>query len=123
MVYKGIKLIGTNPDARLKNTLKKSIKVLNDNKAILIFPEDSNEGYLDEMTHFFPGFVILSEYYYKMYNEDLPIFPIYYKRDKKKMVVGEAIYVQDLIKQGMDREEIAQYYRDAVNNLYYQYFL
>ena len=38
------------------------------------------------------------------------------------MVVGEAIYVQDLIKQGMDREEIAQYYRDAVNNLYYQYF-
>lgn len=122
MVYKGIKLIGTYPDARLKNTLKKSIKVLNDNKAILIFPEDSNEGYFDEMTHFFPGFVILSEYYYKMYNEDLPIFPIYYKRDKKKMVVGEAIYVQDLIKQGMDREEIAQYYRDAVNNLYYQYF-
>ena len=122
LIYKGIKLIGTYPDARLKSTLKKSVKVLNDNKAILIFPEDSNNGYFDEMTHFFTGFVILSEYYYKMHNEDLPIFPIYYKREQKKMVVGTPIYVQKLIQQGLDREEIAQYYRDAVNNLYYQYF-
>ena len=36
--------------------------------AILVFPEDSNKGYFDIMTSFFPGFVMLSEQYYKIHN-------------------------------------------------------
>lgn len=122
MVYKGIKLIGTYPDARLKNTLKNSVKVLEENKAILIFPENSNDGYHNKMNMFHPGFVVLSQYYYKLHNEDLPIYPIYYSRKQKKMVVGYPMYVQDYVKQGLSKEEISQKFCDAVNNLYYKHF-
>ena len=45
MIYKGMKFIETYPDQRVRITLRNSIKVLDDNKAILVFPENSNEGY------------------------------------------------------------------------------
>lgn len=121
-IYTGMKFIGTYPDARLRTTIKNSIKVLEDDKAILIFPEDSNKGYFDVMTSFFHGFVMLSEQYYKKHGEDLPIYPIYYKHDMKKMVIGKPTYMQELVSKGMSRQEIADYYRDEVNNLYYTYF-
>ena len=122
MIYRGMKIIGTYQDYRLRITIKNSIKVLEDDKAVIIFPEDSNNGYFDVMTSFLPGFVMLSEQYYKKNNEDLPIFPVYYHQATQEIVIGDAIYVQDLVKEGKDRKEIAQVYRDAVNNLYFKYF-
>ena len=41
---------------------------------------------------------------------------------KKKIVVGKPLYVQDFVKQGLNREEIAEQYRLAVNQLYYDHF-
>ena len=38
------------------------------------------------------------------------------------MVIGEPIYVQDLVKEGKNRKEIAEVYCQAVNALYYKYF-
>ena len=120
--YKGMKVIPSYPDARLRKTLNYSMQCLENDMAISLFPEDSNEGYFDEMKHFFSGFVILSQQYFKKTGEDLPIFPAYYGRKKKKIVVGEPLYVQDFVKQGLNREEIAEQYRLAVNQLYYDHF-
>ena len=74
------------------------------------------------MTHFFSGFVMLSEQYFKKTGVDLPIFPMYYGKKKKKIIVGKPLYVQDFVKQGLNRDEIAEQYRLAVNQLYYDYF-
>ena len=122
MLYKGMKLIGTYQDGRMRTSLKDSVKVLEDNKAIVIFPEDSSTGYFDVLTSFFPGFVMLSESYYKKHGVDLPIYPIYYNHKIRKMVVGYPYYVQDLRKKGMDRYEIAQFFCNEVNKLYYEFF-
>lgn len=122
MMYKGLKILGTYPDQRVRITIRNSIKVLEDDKAILIFPEDSNQGYFDVLTKFYSGFVILSEQYFKTHNEDLPIYPIYYSHILKRMVIGKPSYVQDLYKQGLNREEVAQYFCNEVNSLYYNYF-
>lgn len=122
MIYKGMKLIGSYPDVRLRTTIKNSVKVLDDNKAITIFPEDSNNGYHTIMTDFFPGFVMLSEQYYRLRNEDLPIYPVYYSHKMKKMVVGVPVYLQPLINKGMDRTQICEYFKELVNNLYYTFF-
>ena len=65
---------------------------------------------------------MLAQQYYKKTGEDLPIFPVYYGRKKKKIVVGKPLYVQDFVKQGLNREEIAEQYRLAVNQLYYDHF-
>lgn len=122
MIYKGMKIIGTYQDYRLKITMKNSIKVLEDDKAILIFPEDSNSGYFDVLTSFRPGFVMLSEQFFKANKEDLPIYPVYYYHLTQEIAIGDPMYVQDFIKQGKKRQEIAQIYCDAVNNLYFKYF-
>ena len=74
------------------------------------------------MKHFFSGFVMLAEQYYKKTGEDLPVFPIYYGRKKKKIVVEKPLYVQDFVKQGLKRDEIAEKFRLEVNQLYYDHF-
>ena len=120
--YRGIKVIPSFPDARLMKTLQYSMQCLDNNIAVSVYPEDSDEGYFDEMTHFFPGFVMLADVYFKRTGEDLPVFPAYYGRKKKKIVVGKPLYVQELKKQGLNREDIAEKFRLEVNKLYYEHF-
>ena len=120
--YKGIKVIPSYPDARFRKTLHYSMQCLENDIAVSVYPEDSDQGYFDEMTRFFPGFVMLSDMYFKKTGEDLPVFPAYYGRKKKKIVVGKPLYVQDLVKQGKSREEIAEVFRLEVNKLYSDHF-
>ncbi|MBQ8427301.1 MAG: hypothetical protein IJX16_06050 [Clostridia bacterium] len=120
--YRGMKILPSYPDARFRKTLQYSMECLDSGFAVSMYPEDSNEGYFDEMTHFFPGFVMLAQQYYKKTGEDLPVFPAYYGRKKKKIVVGKPLYVQDFVKQGLDREQIAEKFRLEVNKLYYDHF-
>ena len=120
--YKGIKVIPSYPDARFRKTLQYSMQCLDNDLAVSVYPEDSDQGYFDEMTHFFPGFVMLADMYFKRTGEDLPIFPAYYGRKKKKIVVGKPLYVQELAKQGKSRDEIAEVFRLEVNKLYQEHF-
>lgn len=120
--YRGMKILPSYPDTRFKRTLQYSIDMLDAGNAVSIYPEDSNSGYFDEMTHFFSGFVMLSQMYYKKTGEDLPVFPVYYGRKKKKIVVGKPLYVQEFAAQGLSREEIAEKFRLEVNQLYYDHF-
>lgn len=64
---------------------------------------------------------MLAEKYYKEYGVDLPIYPVYYSIKKRIMIIDKPMYVQDYVKQGMNRNEIAKIYCDAVNRLYYEY--
>ena len=121
-MYKGLKVLPSYPDARFRKTLHYSIQVLEAGNAISLYPEDSSDGYHDEMKHFFPGFVMLSQQYYKKTGEDLPIFPMYWGRKKNKIVVGKPMYVQDFVKEGLNRDEIAERFRLAVNDLYHRHF-
>ena len=122
-IYKGMKILPSYPDARLRKTIQHSMDVLDSGAAVSVYPEDSNQGYFDEMTHFFPGFVMLAEQYYKKTGEDLPIYPVYYGQKKKKIVVGNPLFVQDLKKEGLDRNQIAERFKDEVNELYRKYFV
>ena len=97
------------------------MEMLDKNIPVMVYPENSNDGYKTVLTEFFPGFVMLAEKYYRANGVDLPIYPTYYHLKKRKMIIGKPIYVQDLVKQGLTREQIAQHYCDAVNNLYFEY--
>jgi hypothetical protein len=120
--YKGIKVLPTYPDRRFLKTIRWSMQVLESGAAISLYPEDSDEGYFDVMTHFHPGFIMLSNTYYNKTGIDLPVFPMYYGRKKNKIVVGKPLYVQELTKQGLTRDEIAETFKDRVNNLFHKYF-
>ncbi len=123
MLYRGMKFLPTYPDARLSKTIKNSIKVLEDNASIMIFPENSNSGYFDELIEVFGGFVTLSEMYYKKTGIDLPIIPVYYHKKSKKIIIGKMSFIQELKKLGYDRNAICEYYKNQINSLYHKYIL
>ena len=115
--YKGIELLSTYRDSRLKQTISKSVERLDKNQSILIFPENSSEGYKDVLEEFYPGFVTLSKIYNHKRNEDLPVYPIYVYKEERVILVGKPQYVQPLVEKGMSKEEIATYFMGQVNQL------
>lgn len=122
-IYKGLKVIGTYTDMRLLSTVRNSIGVLDEGASVIIYPEDSSDGYFDEMRAAFPGFVILAETYYNKRGEDVPVIPAYISRKKKRLVVGEPKYVREMQKAGLSRQQIAEKMKDEINALYRNYIL
>lgn len=122
-IYKGMKVIGTYTDMRLLSTIRSSTGVLDENASVIIFPEDSSEGYFDEIKSAFPGFVMLSSLYYSKRGEDVPIIPAYIsrKRGKKRLVIGAPRYVHELELVGKSKQEIADILKDDINELYREY--
>ncbi|MCK9289203.1 MAG: hypothetical protein WCS12_00960 [Acholeplasmataceae bacterium] len=121
-LYKGMQLIPTYTDLRLKNTLKISKSYLDKKSAILIFPEDSNSGYHEVLLKYNPGFVHLSAYYYKRTKVDLPIYPIYFHKKSNSLIIGEKEYLQPLFKKGLDKYQIADHFKTITNDLSVQLF-
>ncbi len=121
MFYKGMRVLPTYHDGRLLGTINKSIRAINDDVAVMIFPENSDEGYFEEMTQFFPGFVLLAQAYYRKTGVDLPVYPVYYHIKKRILCIGEPCYVHELIEKGLTRDQIAELMKDKVNELYHNY--
>ncbi len=117
-LYRGMKFIGTYTDIRFASTVKDSMKVLDANASVLIFPEDSNEGYLDVLTSAFPGFAVLAKQYKKR-REEVPVIPLYYHKKSRRIFVGKAFLVSELEARGMTQEDIAEYGKDRINELYF----
>lgn len=122
--YRGVKVLPSFPDVRVRRTIDYSIQALELDNAIAVYPEDSSKGYFDEMTYFFPGFVMLADAYRKKTGVDLPIYPIYYGKvnKKKKIVIGKPMYAGEYLDKGFDKKQVANEFRKAVNQLYYDYF-
>ena len=117
-VYKGIKILPTYTDARLMRTIKKTVSLLGEGPAVMIFPENSAEGYKDVLTDFFAGFVLVAEKYRQRFGEDIPMRPVYYHKKKRIIAVGEVCTLADF--NGAKREEVAEAFRQKVNDLYYR---
>ncbi len=120
-IYKGMRMIPTYPDVRISNTIKMSMEVLDANMPVMIYPEDSDRGYFDVLTAFHPGFVMLANRYYKKTGIDLPIYPVYYSLKKRMLIIDKPIYMQQMVKDGLDKFAIAEKYKEAVNKLYFEY--
>ncbi len=116
LFYKGLNLISTYKDARLVKTLRESMQALKDGDNIVVFPEDSRNGYLDQLEGFFAGFVMLAEVCYKR-GMDVPIFVTYFKRKELKYVIDAPIKYSELAKSGATRQEIAKRLLDRCNEL------
>ena len=119
--YRGMNIMPTYPDARLTKTLSMSMDVLDRGVSLYIFPEDSDGGYREEMTKFFPGFVMLAESYYKRTGRDVPIYPVYYHSGCNKMVIGRPRHAHKLKEEGLDRNAVAELFRQDVNALLNDY--
>lgn len=121
MLYRATEVIPTYSDIRLKRTMETSIGKLNQGKSILIFPEDSSEGYNTPIMKYNAGFASLSKLYFSKTQKDLPVYPMCYSKKANTMIIGEPIFVNSLLNSGMDDKAIAEHVRIITNNMYHQY--
>jgi len=117
--YRGMKMLPTFMDARFAATVRNSVTCLENDVSVMIFPEDSSEGYHDILTSFFNGFVILAERYRKKTGEDVDICPVYFCKRKNVIYIGKTSKLSDY--PDLNRDQIAERFRLQVNALYTDY--
>lgn len=120
-IYKGMKIIGTYTDMRLLTTVRNSMDVLDSGASVIIFPEDSSEGYFDEVRGAFSGFIMLSMLYYKRTGEDLPVIPAYVSNKAKRLIIGKPRYVREMELSGMSKDDISEVLKGDINSLFREY--
>lgn len=60
---------------------------------------------------------MLANYYYKKTNIDLPVYPIYFFKKGKTIIIGKPISVNNLIFEGKNFAEIAEIALNSTNEL------
>lgn len=116
LFYKGLDLISTYPDGRLLNTIKESIKVLENHNNLVIYPENSNNGYFKALQMFHPGIVLFFEQCLKR-NLNVKVYVSYLRKDERKYIISEPIFVKDLLDMNLSREELAKFLCSKCNQL------
>ena len=116
LFYKGLRLISTYRDGRFRKTLNESISAIQAGENIVIFPEDSTKGYLEELEGFHLGFVALAEYCQKK-GIDAVIFVSYFRKKDLTYIIDKPVLYSELSKNGESREEIARKLLKRCNEL------
>lgn len=117
MFYKGLQLIPTYPDGRLKKTIDTSLDYLNKGSNIIIFPEDISKGYFDVLKSYFSGFWILAKLYVEKFKKDIKIYNMYFKKKTRTLIIDKAVSAMELIKKHLDRKTIAEQFKNRANEL------
>lgn len=115
LFYKGLNLISTYKDGRLKKTINESINSIKNGESIIIYPENSEKGYLKELQGFHMGFILLLETCFKR-GLDVPIYISYFNKENKVYVIDKAIYYSEL-KKDKTKEEISEFLLNRCNEL------
>ena len=116
LFYKGLNLISTYRDTRFRRTLRESISALQEGYNIVIFPEDSAKGYLEELEGFFAGFVLLAEAC-KRKGMDLPIYVTYFRKKDLTYIIDKPVLYSELCKESESKEEVARRLVERCNEL------
>lgn len=116
LFYKGLSLISTYKDIRLRTTIKESFESIKKGENIVIFPEKSDEGYLKQLKGFHAGFILLAKECEKN-GIDVPIYTAYYKKDNRKYIFDKPIYFSELKAQYSSKDSMCEYLVNNCNNL------
>ena len=116
LFYSGFDLISTYKDTRLVKTLRESVDALKSGDNIVIFPEDSKNGYKAELEGFLAGFALLADFS-KSKGLDLPIYVSYFRKSDKTYIFDAPVLYSKLTEKLSGRAEIARYLCDRCNEL------
>ncbi len=116
MFYKGLQLISTYRDARFRKSIHESLDTLEGGKSIVIFPEDSTKGYLDELEGFHHGFIMFAHICLKK-GLDVPLFVTYYKKSERLYMIDTPIRLSELFAGDPTADEVEKRLLDRCNSL------
>ncbi|MBR7100648.1 MAG: hypothetical protein IKC74_00005, partial [Clostridia bacterium] len=97
-------------------TIKESYASLKNEENIIIYPEDSTNGYLAELKGFHAGFTMLCEYC-KRKGYDVPIYVTYFKKEENVYIIDKPVLYSEISKCTESKEEIAKMLCDRCNEL------
>ena len=117
LFYKGLNLISTYPDSRLLKSIKESVNaVCEKGENIVIYPENSDNGYFKVLDRFHAGFVLLAEALKKL-GKDVKIFVAYFRKKERKFIFDKPVLFSELKAKFTDRSEMADYLLQRCNAL------
>ncbi len=117
LFYKGLNLISTYPDTRLRKTLAETLTAIKEkNENIVIFPENSSNGYFDEIQKFYAGFVLLAEHCLKE-GIDVPIYVSYFQKKERNYIFDAPVKYSELKAKFKNRYQIAEHLKNRCNEL------
>ncbi len=116
LFYKGLRLISTYRDVRFRRTIKESLDAIRAGENIVIFPEDSTNGYLEELEGFHVGFCVFAEVCKKQ-GIDLPIYVTYFRKKDRTYIVDAPVLYSELTKNGESKQEVCRRLLDRCNEL------
>ncbi len=116
LFYKGLNLISTYRDVRFRKTVRESLEAIRAGENIVVFPEDSTNGYLEELEGFHAGFALFAEICQKR-GIDLPIFVTYFRKKDLTYIVDKPVSYSELCKESGSREEICRKLVERCNEL------
>lgn len=117
MFYKGMQLIPTYQDARLLTSLTYSVSYLSNKNSIVIFPENSSDGYHDLLREYYAGFLFLAKHFHAKTKQNIKIFNMYYRKEENLFVVDQSYKVEELLNDERDIRIIANEFRIRANQL------
>ena len=113
--YRGMQLIPTYPDGRLLKTIRYSTDFLSKGYSVIIFPENSSDGYHDVLTHYFAGFLMLGKNFHKEHGKNIKIYNMYYRKKDNTLIVDKYTTIEEILKDKRDLRVIANDFRDRAN--------
>ncbi len=115
--YKGLQLISIKDGFALKTTIADANKALIEFKErVVIFPEDSSEGYFKKLKSFKHGFLLVLEQAYKN-GYDIPVAVAYVKLEESTCLIDNSVKYSELLEKYKTRDEIAKALCDRCNEL------
>lgn len=118
LFYKGMQIMATYPDTRFSKTIKSSIEELENGTSILIFPENSSDGYHEILKEYFGGFWVLAKRYNEVTGKDIKIVDMYYHRKTNQVIVGKPRNYLELAKEFQDTKAVCNFFLSDTNNMY-----
>ena len=114
-MYKGMHVIPSYEDMRLLHTIHDAAETMNNGLPVMIFPENSDNGYQKVLRECHEGFITIAKFVTKKRQKETPIYPFYVHVRRKILIIGKPYYLSELA--GKTTEEILEFTRRKVNDL------
>jgi len=72
-------------------TFRMSVECLNSGDSILLFPENPQDTYGDDINPFYSGFAELGRLYYRKTGKELAFYPVYASKKSRTLRIGEGV--------------------------------
>ena len=115
-IFTNARTIAVYRDMRIMSTFKETLKMLENGRNVLIFPE-KDEKYNNILYTFQENFIDVAKLYYKKTGISLTFVPMYIAPKLNSMYIGKGIRFESINKIEEERKRISDYLSDEITKI------